>query len=314
MQPSLRIFLTGLIDYAGMFPPAQLPLAQAIAQFARYRLEPEGWMLGRFVCQAARLNELAPLAAELFVSGPPLTVSALGRGGTGAEDYLAKLRDDLSDVEAFNRQMGAKAKVDAYEVRLPLAPLATLLADTTALIESGNASLAPFCEAPTADAAVMLALIEALPKARHAGPPQQWLRPGFKLRTGGLEAAAFPSNECVAKVLAASARAHVPFKATAGLHHPLRGFRPEIGSAMHGFVNVFAAGCFAVANPEAPLQAILEDDDPSNFQWLPDGLRWRDLFISNDELARARRIEMLSFGSCSFDEPRQDLQRLHWLP
>src|SRR5713101_2167456 len=104
MLPSLRAMLTGIIDYAGMFPPAKLPLDQAIRNYARYRTEPESWMLGRFICPAARLGELAPYFEELFLAGPPLTISALGRGGNTVADFLKGLRADLEIVGEFHEK------------------------------------------------------------------------------------------------------------------------------------------------------------------------------------------------------------------
>ena len=81
MNASLRALLTNVVDYAGLFPPAELSLDASIRNYARYRREPESWMLGRFICPATRLHELAPYVGELFASGPPLAVAAPGRGG-----------------------------------------------------------------------------------------------------------------------------------------------------------------------------------------------------------------------------------------
>ena len=89
MFASVRALLAGVIDYAGLFPPAKLPLDQAIRNYARYRQEPEGWMLGRFVCPATRLAELGPYREELFDSGPPFEFSVLGRGGDSPDQFLA---------------------------------------------------------------------------------------------------------------------------------------------------------------------------------------------------------------------------------
>src|SRR5262245_15528061 len=102
MLASVRALLSGIIDYAGMFPPAKLPLQEAIRNYARYRTEPESWMLGRFVCPAARLGELEPYLDELFQFGPPLRISASGRGGNTIADFLANLRTDLEIVADFN--------------------------------------------------------------------------------------------------------------------------------------------------------------------------------------------------------------------
>src|SRR4051794_28088056 len=101
MTASLRALLSGILDYAGLFPPARLPLEQAIRNYARYRTEPEGWMLGRFICPAARLAELTPFVEELFREGLPLAVSALGRGGKTFEAFTLGLESDLNDIAAF---------------------------------------------------------------------------------------------------------------------------------------------------------------------------------------------------------------------
>src|SRR5262249_51270542 len=99
MHASLRALLAGVIDYAGLFPPAKLPLDQAVRNYARYRTEPESWMLGRFVCPAARLAEFAPFHDELFAHGPPFVFSALGQGGKDVAEFLVNLRADLEAVE-----------------------------------------------------------------------------------------------------------------------------------------------------------------------------------------------------------------------
>ncbi len=134
---------------------------------------------------------------------------------------------------------------------------------------------------------------------------------GFKLRCGGVEASAFPSAKHIAFALTAS----VPLKATAGLHHPIRRFDAGIGVRMHGFVNVFVAGILAHVHHlrSDAVEAILLDETPTNFLFDDDGLRWGDLHVMTDEVRAARRQAVLSFGSCSFDEPRDDLRALGWL-
>ena len=72
MLPSVRAFLSGIIDYAGLFPPARLPLDEAIWNYARYRTEQESWMLGRFVIPAASLGELDS-HVHLFSARSPLS-------------------------------------------------------------------------------------------------------------------------------------------------------------------------------------------------------------------------------------------------
>ncbi|MCH9035313.1 MAG: hypothetical protein IID42_12565 [Planctomycetes bacterium] len=130
-----------------------------------------------------------------------------------------------------------------------------------------------------------------------------------------------PSTEQVAFFIHNCREKQVPFKATAGLHHPLRHDSSELdqqaGSAgvktkMHGFLNVFGAAILSQASdlPESTLREILEDESAESFSFDDHGLRWRDHRASSDQIARTRREFAISFGSCSFTEPIEDLQKL----
>jgi hypothetical protein len=139
-------------------------------------------------------------------------------------------------------------------------------------------------------------------------------RPGFKLRCGGLHASSVPSSEDVAFVIIACRVCRVPLKFTAGLHHPMRHFDAGLKTHMHGFINVFGAGVLAHARHlnEDQVRAIIEDEDPQDFIFEDDGFRWKDWRATTEEIVAARR-EVVSFGSCNFDEPREDLRKLGWL-
>src|SRR5688500_20325313 len=103
MTASLRALMAGLIDYAGLFPPAKLPLDASLANYVRYRRGPDRWMLGRFICPAARLAEAGPLLKSLETDGP-LPFAALGRGGNTAAEFLANLRTDVNEIAAFRKE------------------------------------------------------------------------------------------------------------------------------------------------------------------------------------------------------------------
>ena len=116
----------------------------------------------------------------------------------------------------------------------------------------------------------------------------------------------------VALAITAARAADVPLKLTAGLHHPIRHHDADIGTMMHGFLNVFVAGVLATARglDGATIRDIIEDEDGGNFFFTDDGLRWRNHRASMTEIKFARRAAVISFGSCSFDEPRDDLRTL----
>lgn len=309
MRASLRALLTGIIDYAGLFPPAKLPMEPAIRNCARYRSEPEAWMLGRFICPAARLAELSPFVEELFASGAPLGVSALGRGGDTAEAFRAGLTADLQAIAEFRARHGSRVVVDVLEVKLPAdifrpgygaCAIGGFLCDEADRASAEAAGLRPFFEAGFTGE-----------WRDNLGHVLHFLRGGFKLRCGGLEAAAFPTPEQVAYVIANCAAGRVPFKATAGLHHPLRQPDAPLGVTMHGFLNVFGAGVLAAARglSEEQVRPIVEDDDATHFAFDDAAFRWRELSASIEQIVHGREL-FTSFGSCSFDEPRDDLRAL----
>jgi len=293
--PSVRAFFAGIIDYAGLFPPAKLPLDQAIANFVKYRAGRDAWMLGRFVIPATRLAELDAFA-QLFPSGPSLPFSILGRGGETAEAFAAGVTADLEAVAAFRARHGASALVDAYEVKLP-GSLDVLPQAPLKLVS--QAGMSAVGEVPPTSLAPLF--------ARMRGGSV-----GVKLRCGGLDAAAFPDLAQVAQVIAACRDNGLTLKCTAGLHHPLRHFDRGVGTKMNGFINVFGAGVLAHALrlDEATIRAIIEDEDAANFGFDELGFGWKQYHALIDEIVAARREFILSFGSCSFDEPRDDLRAM----
>jgi len=302
--PSVRAFFAGLIDYAGLFPPAKLPLEEALRKYARYRDDRDSWMLGHFVIPASRLAEL-DAHADLWSSGPPFAFTVLGRGGETVGAFSAGMTADRHAIAAFRAHHRAHVLVDTYEVKLPADALPTppdeLLNGPLKMLSQARLSIV--CEVPwTAPAALF---------DRMRGSPA-----GVKLRCGGLDAAAFPDPEQVAHVITACRNNRLTLKCTAGLHHPLRHFDRGVGTKMHGFLNIFGAGILAHVRRlgEETIRAIVEDEDPANFGFDELGFGWKEHHALTDEIIAARREFILSFGSCSFDEPRDDLRAMGVLP
>jgi len=119
-----------------------------------------------------------------------------------------------------------------------------------------------------------------------------------KVRCGG---SVLPSVPALAEFVQACRRLEVPFKATAGLHQPLR------HDGEHGFLNLLAAVLFGDE------EEALADEDAESFDAAADSFRWRDRTADADEIARAREL-FTSFGSCSAQEPIDGLLALGMLP
>ncbi len=319
--PVLRTLLAEIVDYAGQFPPAGLDTATAIEHFARYRQSPEAWMLARFVHPVGRLDAL-DAHAGLFRQEPPFRFSVLGTGGDTAEALLDAFENDLEAIAAFHDRHADRVLADVMEVRLPAALLSEDAAAAERFFEdahrrvvaSGLGGLDLFYEVPLREATVehLPGLLGAM--AEHNSRQDLPLRAeaGLKIRCGGTEPEAFPSTEHVARALAAARDAGVRFKATAGLHHPLRHYDDEIGTMMHGFLNVFAAAALAHAEglDARALRRVLKEEDARHFQFAPDALAWRGHAASLDDVGHAREAFAISFGSCSFEEPMDDLRAM----
>jgi len=138
---------------------------------------------------------------------------------------------------------------------------------------------------------------------------------GLKLRCGGAMAEAIPSPDVISSTLQACRRADIPIKFTAGLHHPIRHFDKTMKATMHGFINILFGGVLAYVKrlDEDQLTAVLAEEDPQSFRLGEAGLSWKDHFVSIEQICEARQNAALTFGSCSFDEPRVDLRKLGWL-
>ena len=135
---------------------------------------------------------------------------------------------------------------------------------------------------------------------------------GAKVRTGGVTADLYPSAANVARFIAACAGADVPFKATAGLHHPFRHHSEAVGTEELGFVNVFVAAGLALYDDldASALTSILTEGDPAAFAFGHEGVRYGEHGLTVEQIEDARLTFAVSFGSCSFDEPREHLEGL----
>ncbi len=297
---SLRALLAGSIDYAGLFPPADLALEPALRNQAAYVRDADEWLLGAFILPVAKFEDAAE-SLSLFSADHPLRVSALGPKTENAAGFMTALRATADAIRAFNARHSPVARVEQIEIPLPAQP-GVHLGEANAIL--GDLNLPTSWEAPADDAE---RVIEFLSERRRTGAA----RFRFKLRTGGVVASAFPSSVQIARALLAAVRGEVPIKFTAGLHHPVRAFSSAVQTKMHGFLNVFGAGVLAAEHAWDMQQTarMIDDEDAAEFQFTADEFCWDGHRISTEQITAHRQI-VRSFGSCSFDEPREDLRAL----
>ena len=287
MLTSIKTLLASIVDYAGLFPPAKLDMQQAIANYTQDQTTPYNWMLGRFVLPISRLSEF-----EALLPGFQLQQWSLS---------LILSKDWQAEIE----KMQSNEKITISSLEFP--PL--LPAEIEKIIPHLPPGIEAFFEIPLSDnLEAYLAILQNTGAAA-------------KIRTGGITADAFPSVTQLSQSIFSFAEAKLPFKATAGLHHPLRGnyrltYEPNSDfTIMHGFLNVAILAAFIYWQKIASQQGLelLQESSIKNFQFKEDSITWRDRCLSLAEIEQTRKQFFRSFGSCSFQEPIHDLKNLKLL-
>jgi hypothetical protein len=280
---AVEALLGGAVDYAGLFPPAALDLERTVANYDVYRASGDAWALGRLVLPVTRLAEFADRWPDHVREWP--TSLLLGA------DFDTELRLAI-DVEL---------RLDAVECR------PARLEDVKAIRLRLRKNAELFVEAPQG-----VGVEELLRAVENFGACA-------KIRTGGVTAEAIPSAESVAEFLGACARRGLKMKATAGLHHAVRGEHALTYAAdapratMHGFVNFFVAAMLALRGEEKKVEACLGEESVEAFAAGDEFVAWRSERFEHEEIERMRRSFVMSFGSCSFEEPMADLRAMGWV-
>jgi hypothetical protein len=287
-------FLHGLVDDAAVFPPGSAPLEAALAAHLDHRAAEYAALVGPFVVGD---QALPALREALSPQEPPqephgLPVVVVVSGGAGALEPAARWAGASSGL----RLQGLEVTVRESDAGALSPNTRRLLAAVDALAAAGDLD---------EEVAVHL----EPPRLHGSEPPASWLGVldevaaaghRLKLRTGGLEAGAFPGSAELATCIGAALDRELPFKCTAGLHRAVRHRDPHTGFQQHGFLNVLAATRTSLDGAgHAEVVAALEETDAAA------------LLARTDEagLAGARQW-FTSFGSCSIAEPLEDLRAL----
>ena len=276
-----EIMLEGLVDYAGLYPPANLDMQPVVDNWARYLTSADSWMLARLIIPANRLDEFLECASgvlpsqdeemwQLSVLLPPARDEKFSASVQKTIDF------NISDVGAVANVVEFKAS-NTSEIEFAL----DLLHD----------DLFPYIELPIEDDP--RGLIAAL----------SGVIAGAKVRTGGITKDLYPSSSNLARFIHSCAVADQPFKATAGMHHPCRNEIKSVGMVEFGFLSVLqatvAASVDGASVEEVEQILTLDTVDFSKY--------------SEQDLEQVRAELFNSVGTCSFDEPRVDLRNMELL-
>ena len=280
-KSAIETLLAGLIDYAGLYPPASLDMRSSVENYRAYGSGKHAFALGRFIVDINRMDEFLAVAGGMREFRLSVIVSQ-----PGDRDCVAKLIQQGVPIESIEIKAGEPA-------------------DRLRIMSTSFAGLESYVEIPICP--IQPDLLRAISLAGGR----------VKLRMGGLVPEAFPLPAEVVSALVAFARAGVVFKATAGLHHPFRSahqYAPQIPRGlMHGFVNLMCAAAWMDSGGDAgEAGRILNERDPESWALTPEAIGWRSHRWTVDRLSETRK-KFVSFGSCSFEEPIRDLEALGWL-
>lgn len=301
-----RAAFTSLIDYAGLFPPAALSMADALAEYRSARAGTYAWVLGRFIVPASRIAEML----ETGISDR-IALSVIVDAGSEPRTWLSNVQAILGGLARL-RSEEPRIAIEGLEIALPRLLTTRETYDASigqyaaAVQHAGLGDVPSFVEIPRDKRFDELLKGAMYALSRH--------RLGAKMRCGGLAPEAFPEPAQIASFIEAAREERVPFKATAGLHHPVRHFNEAAGVTMHGFLNILAAAAIAGSDAPAPdLARIIACEDSAEFHLEDAGLSVCGVRAGVAELKAARSEGFVAYGSCSFSEPIEDLRHLDFI-
>lgn len=293
---TVHALMSSVLDYAGLYPPAQHDPPTTVDLFTSVHESKRQWMLGRLIWPAAKLDELTALAPRHApVATAPETLGAWAISCVMSPAGSPEARADFARIGEFNarheREGEPAMRIDAIEMR----------GESAASIERGLSDipddLFPYFEIP----------LDADPRGLIAALVGE--EAGVKFRTGGTTPEAHPAAGDLARALVACADAGVPFKATAGLHRALCHFNHAAGARQLGFLNVFIGAALAYEKriDVEGLTEFLNVESVEDLNFSDSAISWQSARVSINEITETRGRFAHSFGSCSFDEPWQDL-------
>lgn len=258
-------------------------MSDAVAEYAQQRRAQDSWALGRFVVPFPRWNDLMSSFESVAEEGESWPVSLLGSALDAPR--ICELAEHSTEL-----------RVESVETK------AATIADLVSVGPMVERGLSVYVE-PT-----------RLPEFEELAPGLRRAGAAAKIRTGGVTADAFPTPEQVVSFMKTCRKTGLRFKATAGLHHAVRGeYRltyepsPPWGE-MFGFLNISVAAALLLAGrSDDVVLGALTERAPDAFEFTNDGAMWRNNWLTSAELESAHNEFFMGFGSCSFREPMEEL-------
>ena len=305
MTQLVRAFQQQLIDYAGIFPPSQLPVEEALKNFVKYQQDEENWKLNTFILsldQAMKAQEL--ILQQDGKQQIPLSITI---PKVEEADFSSKMKAVTNQLLELKATLVGRASIIAIEIPIPSTDITVLQAIAQLLQQL---DIRVYCEIPILGRS--LEEVDQDVAAIKQANEQLNIALSLKFRTGGVTKDLFPTSKELANALMSGAKQQLPIKFTAGLHHPIRMYRREVEDRMFGFVNVIFATLVAYCQKANlhTVSAILSEEDATAFAITPEKIEWQFITVDELEVIKLREQFDMCFGSCSFDEPTTEFKQL----
>lgn len=312
-RSAIETLLTGLFDYAGMFPPASLSFDECLDMaIAHPRELKRPHMIGSdMVLSIEHLPRITSRVLEHagFEHGRCFKVALLGAALSEQSATEGNLGKELATLRSCST---SQVGITSYEVKVSevLQRAPSRLERLCVEIQGGLKDLPCiiFLEPDLGGARWEEALDYVCSIAAMLSEGEGGARIGVKLRCSGPQAVTLQKLSSAIAIIAAKA---VHSKATAGLHHPI--IERDRYQNEFGFLNLSVAlllkSAFGDDFSEADTMRCLSCSEISDFEF-NGALKFKQHAISRSEIQAIRQSLHFSIGSCSLLEPDRDLLRL----
>lgn len=317
---SLNIFMQGLLDYAGLFPPANLPLQVSLKNFSEYYDHQQTNWLGKYILPVNKVDETISILNEhpLFSKlKNKANFSLIISNSETINDYSKILEKDITLIKKLTNQFEQTITLDSIEFAPPKEVFTTN--NTKLIIDTLNILLEKFSYLDKinqfyCEVRVLENLHEYIQTISNFNQKIS-NKIAIKLRTGGVTPAQIPPSIDIAKAIRVCAEQKIPIKATAGLHVPVPNDNPHVGARLHGFLNIFSCLllCYDDLMSIENMENIISNYSYRDFKFTDSGLHVGNRYISNQKMTELRKSFIKSFGTCSFIEPIDHLKENHIL-
>ncbi len=273
-----EVMLEGFIDFAGLYPPANLEMQATVDKWASFLKSEDSWMLARLIIPVNRLDEFKECAKNLLPTlEEEMWQLSMLLPPAGSDTFEKAVQTTID----FNiESCGAVANVVEFK--------ATTTEEIDFALSILHDDLFPFIELP----------IEEDPRGLIACLSGSIA--GAKVRTGGITPDLYPASNLLARFIHSCAFAGQAFKATAGMHYPCQHKNETVGVLEYGFLSVLQATAAASIHNATveEVENILNASEPVFSAF------------TESQLEQVRAELFNSLGTCSFDDPREDLRKM----